>query len=183
MATTFQHRRGSTSSHGTFTGASGEITVNTSKNVAVVHDGSTSGGFEMLRSDLNNINISGTSANNALIKSDGDGTYSFTSWTTTTPIGVAQSWTNQTSSRSLSTTYTNTTGAPIQVNVYGFGPNISNYFFNLFIDSLTVATSGINQVNGGQNQCFVTGIVPNGDTYRVTASGPSVAINGWYELR
>lgn len=58
MATTFQHRRGSTSSHSTFTGAIGEITVNTTKNTAVVHNGSTSGGFELLRADMNN--FSGT---------------------------------------------------------------------------------------------------------------------------
>lgn len=82
MATTLRHRRGSTSSHNSFTGASGEITVDTSKNVAVVHDGSTVGGFEMLREDMSNINIGGSNSSGNVIQSDGDGTYSFASITT-----------------------------------------------------------------------------------------------------
>lgn len=47
MSTILQHRRGTTAQHSTFTGASGEITVDTTKNVAVVHDGSTAGGFPL----------------------------------------------------------------------------------------------------------------------------------------
>jgi hypothetical protein len=43
-----QHRRGSTAQHSTFTGAIGEITVDTDKKVAVIHDGSTPGGFPHL---------------------------------------------------------------------------------------------------------------------------------------
>lgn len=37
-------RRGTTAEHSTFTGAAGEVTVDTDKNVLVVHDGSTAGG-------------------------------------------------------------------------------------------------------------------------------------------
>ena len=42
MATQIQLRRGTTSQHSSFTGAAGEVTVDTDKDVAVVHDGSTS---------------------------------------------------------------------------------------------------------------------------------------------
>ena len=45
MATQVQFRRGTTSEHSTFTGADGEVTVDTDKNVTVVHDGTTQGGF------------------------------------------------------------------------------------------------------------------------------------------
>ena len=41
MAKTVQLRRGTTAEHATFTGASGEVTVDQSKNVVVVHDGTT----------------------------------------------------------------------------------------------------------------------------------------------
>ena len=54
MATQIQHRRGSTAQHATFTGAIGEITVDTSKKVAVVHDGSTAGGVPLARDDQKN---------------------------------------------------------------------------------------------------------------------------------
>lgn len=55
MATRIKFRRGSTAQHASFTGAAAEITVNSSKDTVVVHDGSTQGGFEMLRADLDNL--------------------------------------------------------------------------------------------------------------------------------
>ena len=47
MPTAVQFRRGTTSQHSSFTGAAGEITVDTDKDVVVVHDGSTAGGFPL----------------------------------------------------------------------------------------------------------------------------------------
>jgi hypothetical protein len=44
-------RRGTTSEHATFTGALGEVTVDTTKDVAVVHDGATAGGVPLARED------------------------------------------------------------------------------------------------------------------------------------
>ena len=47
MAQQVQFRRGSTSQHGSFTGAVGEVTVDTDKDTLLVHDGSTAGGKEI----------------------------------------------------------------------------------------------------------------------------------------
>ena len=47
MATQVQWRGGSTSEHSTFTGAAREVTVDTSKQTLVVHDGSTAGGHPL----------------------------------------------------------------------------------------------------------------------------------------
>lgn len=44
MPTALQLRRGTTTQHSTFTGANGEVTVDTTKKTAVVHDGATAGG-------------------------------------------------------------------------------------------------------------------------------------------
>jgi hypothetical protein len=44
MATILQLRRGTTTQHNTFTGALGEVTVDTTKDTVVVHDGTTAGG-------------------------------------------------------------------------------------------------------------------------------------------
>jgi len=44
-------RRGTTSEHASFTGALGEVTVDTTKDVAIVHDGVTAGGVPMARED------------------------------------------------------------------------------------------------------------------------------------
>ena len=49
MATALKLRRGTTSEHSTFTGAEGEITVDTTKDTVVVHDGSTAGGFPLAK--------------------------------------------------------------------------------------------------------------------------------------
>ncbi len=53
-----KRRRGTTAQHASFVGLIGELTVDTDKNVIVVHDGATSGGHEMADNDLSNVNLS-----------------------------------------------------------------------------------------------------------------------------
>jgi hypothetical protein len=63
MSTQIQRRRGTTTEHSTFTGAAGEITIDSTKNTVVVHDGSTTGGYPLAKEsavpsniqDLNNV--------------------------------------------------------------------------------------------------------------------------------
>ena len=59
MAKLLKLRRGTTSQHSSFTGAEGEVTIDTTKDTAVVHDGSQAGGRPLAREDLSNV-----SANN-----------------------------------------------------------------------------------------------------------------------
>ena len=75
MASRIKFRRGTTTEHASFTGAEGEITVNTTKDTIVLHDGVQAGGFEMLRSDLNNLD-SGTAIPAGNITDIDCGTYS-----------------------------------------------------------------------------------------------------------
>lgn len=49
MAIQVQLRRGTTTDHSTFTGAVGEVTVDTTKDTLVVHDGSQAGGYPIAR--------------------------------------------------------------------------------------------------------------------------------------
>ena len=49
MAKKLQLRGGTTSEHSTFTGAVREVTVDTSKDTLVIHDGTTQGGFPLAR--------------------------------------------------------------------------------------------------------------------------------------
>ena len=49
MSFAFQRRRGTTAQHASFTGLLGEVTVDTDKEVVVVHDGSTAGGFPLAK--------------------------------------------------------------------------------------------------------------------------------------
>ena len=68
MARLLKLRRGTTSEHSSFTGAEGEVTIDTTKDTAVVHDGSTAGGRPLLRQDLNNI-VAG-SVTHAMLEGD-----------------------------------------------------------------------------------------------------------------
>ena len=56
MTTQVQFRKGTTSEHAQFTGANAEITVDTKKKTAVVHDGTDVGGFELQRARWEHIN-------------------------------------------------------------------------------------------------------------------------------
>ena len=55
MAKLLKLRRGSTSQHSSFTGAEGEVTVDTDKDVLVVNDGSTAGGHPLAAEDMSNV--------------------------------------------------------------------------------------------------------------------------------
>jgi hypothetical protein len=52
MAIQVQLRRGTTTDHSTFTGAIGEVTVDTTKDTLVVHDGSQAGGYPVARAGV-----------------------------------------------------------------------------------------------------------------------------------
>lgn len=60
MSTQIQWRRGTTAQHSVFTGALGEVTVDTDKDTLVVHDNSTVGGFPLARESALNTHIDRT---------------------------------------------------------------------------------------------------------------------------
>ena len=68
MATQVQRRKGTTVQHSTFTGASAELTVDSTKNTVVVHDGATAGGFPLAKESgsalsPSSVTLSGGTAN------------------------------------------------------------------------------------------------------------------------
>ena len=73
MAKLLKLRRGTTSQHSSFTGAEGEVTVDTDKDVLVVNDGSTAGGHPLAAEDMSNVSAAnikgrlGTTLTNAEI--------------------------------------------------------------------------------------------------------------------
>ena len=72
MAKLLKLRRGTTSQHGSFTGAEGEVTVDTDKETLVVHDGSTAGGHPVAAEDMANVSsasIAGRLANDSIAPS------------------------------------------------------------------------------------------------------------------
>jgi len=72
MSTQVQFRRGTTVEHQGFTGAVGEVTVDTTLNTVVIHDASTAGGFPVLKQDGSNSQFEKGSTNNCALKFVGD---------------------------------------------------------------------------------------------------------------
>lgn len=86
-------------------------------------------------------------------------------------FGVSQTWQNLTASRSLNTTYTNSTGGPLLVWV-----SMDYGDLMLYVGSNLVWFFG----NGGSARAMM--IVPAGQTYSATAAAGRTFDN-WYELR
>ena len=94
-------------------------------------------------------------------------------------VGIGQTWTDVTSSRSANTVYTNSTGRPIMVSVsleIVVGAATVNWFY---VGSVIVA-----QVQNTSAELATTTsfIVPNGATYKHQYQSVAPTIRNWSEL-
>jgi hypothetical protein len=93
------------------------------------------------------------------------------------PIGVGQSWSSQT--RSLSTSYTNTTGRTIAVAVSMQAASSGAFTYTVVVGASFQVAGGNSTSNVYQPNTF---IVPAGATYQITNSSNAL-LTGWMELR
>ena len=91
-------------------------------------------------------------------------------------LGAGQTWQSFTGSRSLGTTYTNSTGKAIQVMV-----RINGLGSNATATSTVDGVSGPEVYGAASTGITVYVIVPAGKTYSVSCSPGSIAT--WLELR
>lgn len=96
-------------------------------------------------------------------------------------IGIGQTWQNVTASRALGTTYTNTTGRPIQVIFSAYNANAGGRI-NCFINGNIVAIIGTG-TGGDYPYVIFTAIIPNGQTYAFSVIAGSFDTLKWNELR
>lgn len=93
-------------------------------------------------------------------------------------LGVGQTWQNVTASRAFATTYTNSTGKPIEVQVQG-SLNAGS-IYSVTIDGAIRNSFGAPALN---NQCPTSFVVPNGATYSVAVTAGAGSLQLWNELR
>jgi hypothetical protein len=97
-------------------------------------------------------------------------------------VGDGQTWQNLTASRSAGTTYTNSTGKPIQIIfVLYYGADSTQRTATFTISSVTVATFQCQSNITGQFNMPTSLIVPSGGTYLLTSAVMSIL--NWAELR
>ncbi len=189
MAKQIQLRRGTTAENNGFTGAVGEVSVDTDKDVLVVHDGVTVGGFPVAAranadGTISLIKKDGTSAGN--INSLGLFNNTLTSTntnqaataaqvkvlndnklSTTAAFGIGQTWQDVTAGRTLETTYTNSTPKPI--GIFVSTSTNQNGYLTATVGGVVVGTSNMSYYNNTNCQLFF--IVPPITTYRVAGVG------------
>lgn len=97
------------------------------------------------------------------------------------PIGVGQTWRDVKGSRSLGTTYTNTTGRAIMVSISLPDTNNKTPTVTINVGGVNIL---VNTYDGGNNLGSFSHsfIVPAGATYRISVND-SVGITTWAELR
>lgn len=111
---------------------------------------------------------------------DATGKVTLTASDANLPIGVGQTWQDMIGSRAINTTYTNSTGRPIEISVTCTPANTSS--------TGTLTIGGVVFVAVAQG--FITGaipitltaIIPNGVTYSLVTTG-TTSLAYWKELR
>ena len=193
MAKQLQLRQGTTTEHNTFTGAVGEVTVDTTKDTLVVHDGVTAGGhpvasranadgtISLIKKDgtsagtinadgLFNNTLTSTNTNQALTAAQGKVLKDTLDTTVSSSFGVGQTWQDVTGSRAQSTNYVNNTGKTIFVNIYS----------TTSVDTYSEVTISVGGLIVGQNitplrssfkVAFACAPVPHGQTYSMSWVG------------
>ena len=187
MAKQLQLRKGTATEHNTFTGANGEVTVDTTNKTLRVHDGTTAGGTQLatLTGGLvpaAQLPAATTSVKGAVVLNN-----TLTSTSTTQALtaaqgkvlkdsldaasfGVDQTWQDVTGSRAQSTNYVNSTGKTIFVNIYSTTSGDSYSEVTISVGGLIV---GHNITRFGQflKIAFVCAPVPHGQTYSMNWVG------------
>ena len=115
-------------------------------------------------------------ATGTLLLANGDGS----ALTNLPVLGIGQTWQNFTGSRAVATTYTNSTGKPIQVCIYGNNASTSVTLQVSFDGGTTFMTFAACALPSGTAIAAGTFVVPVGGTYRV---GGFTTVTSWWELR
>lgn len=189
MSKQIQLRRGTTTETTAFTGVVGEVTVDTDKDVLVVHDGATAGGFpvaarantdgtiSLIKKDgtsagsinslgLFNNTLTSTNINQALTASQGKVLKDAVDNNANTAFGISQTYQNALLTKTVGQDYTNTTNRPMVIYISSVNGN--GMYIDVTVDGVVVQSASTSTSFGGQ--VSVTVVVLAGKTYRVNGN-------------
>ena len=193
MAKQLQLRKGTATEHDTFTGANGEVTVDTTNKTLRVHDGSTVGGTRLATLTggsvpatqlpaattstqgaviLNNT-LTSTSTTQALTAAQGNVLWN-------RDFGIDQTWQDVTASRASGVTYTNSSTRPIMLSIAIRDSASPGSYVTLYVNS-SIAIRLDDLAGGAYGYIQIVTVVPSGQTYKLDAA--SNPITFWGELR
>ena len=153
---------------------SANISVASSSIAGIVRPDGTS---ILVTSGVISANIqTGSSSAAGIVRADGTSIFVTSGVISAISLGVNQTWTDVTASRTAGTTYTNNTGRPIMLKIYAAGSGTTQ--LTVTVSGLTFYT--VNLSAGGSWTATETVVVPAGGTYSATTN---VSLVGWYELR
>ena len=196
MAIEIQSRQGTTTEHNSFTGAVGEVTVDTTKDVVVVHDGVTVGGhpvaaranadgsIELIKKDgtsagtinslgLFNNTLTSPNINQALTAAQGKLLKDTINNIVASSYAVGQTYTDVTSSRFVGTNYLNSSAKPR--TLYVTSTSSGGDFVAISINDLPVNSAQTSTSFAGA--VSICAVVLPGQIYVVTGS-----VSRWVEL-
>ena len=196
MAIEIQSRQGTTTEHNSFTGAVGEVTVDTTKDVVVVHDGVTVGGhpvaaranadgsIELIKKDgtsagsinslgLFNNTLTSTNTNQALTAAQGKLLKDTINNIAASSYAVGQTYTDVTSSRFVGTSYLNSSTNPI--TLYVTSTSYGSDFVVISVNGLPVNSAQTSSSYAGK--VSICAVVLPGQTYAVSGR-----VERWVEL-
>lgn len=152
MATILQLRRGTTTQHSSFTGAVGEVTIDTTKDTVVVHDGTTVGGFPLAKESaiadfitLTDLSVTDSGGGGSLSYNNTTGVITYTGPSSSdyrTAISVTDSGGDGSLSYDNSTgviTYTGPSASDVRAH-FSAGTGITITSGAIAVDTSTIAT-------------------------------------------
>lgn len=194
MATQVQFRRGTTAETANFAGALGEVTVDTTKDTVVVHDGSTLGGFPLLREDYSNGSLAPGSLGSPAIKfanSSNTGLYSpsagtFSLVSSGTAALTSDTAGNLTAGGALTATGGITGARFVPTSIYSPTAGVNAVYLSAS-NTVSIATNGVGRFTlGPTGDVTITGGLTLGGTFTSTSFGlsgtssPAAGFNGTY---
>jgi hypothetical protein len=157
---------------------------------ATTFTGALSGNATSATSATTAANLSGTPAlpngTTATTQSAGDGSTKIASTAyvdANTVGGSGQAWTNVSGSRVIGTAYTNSTGRPIQVNVFLINSGLGSGFTATMTSGSVTVSEGQMGIFSGETTfgIMLSAIIPNGASYQVNMVNGTISF--WSELR